>query len=133
MQMGKWINILYGAILVYISVEALNWLNFIPKEFLPYEVLLMGVIVLFTPIGIAPAGYPEYTTRPKVFDNLRRYFFGAVLVLIGLASSLGAVGDWAPLLTLGSTSGSLILSAVAVIYFLTAFSSTRGIGGPSSI
>jgi len=125
--MGKVINFVYGAILLWLSLESLGWLSWLtifPQAFVPYAVLLMGVAVMATPIG--KATHIGVDPRPP-FNFIRRYLFGAALILIGLASSIGAVASLVPLLVIGTSSGSLILLAISVIYFLSALTRTRGI------
>ncbi len=126
--MGRAINWVYGIILLYIAAEALNWLNFVPKEFLPYAVLLMGVVIMAT--RIAPTNIPGYRVHtlasPVIF--FRRWVFGAVLFIMGLATLVPWFQDtWiaSSLLVVGTRSGSLILAAVAVIYFLSTFAQAR--------
>ena len=120
--MGKWVSRLYGLILLYLAAEAL-WQLVLPDEFLPYAVLLMGVVILFTPLERDPRGFP---TQSKFVYYTRKFVFGIVLVFMGIAST-GIIGDW-PLIVIGTQSGSLILAAIAVIYFLSAFSRTRAVG-----
>ncbi len=121
--MGRAINFVYGVIILWLSVEALGWLNIFPKEFLPYAVLLMGVLVITT--RISKATHIGVDPRPP-FNFIRRYLFGAALILIGLSSSIGAIANLVPLLVIGTSSGSLILLGISAIYFLSAFTRTRG-------
>jgi len=132
--MGFKVNLIYGAILIYLAAEALGWINVLPKEFLPYAILLMGVVVILTHRSRKHPGLPYgYTPQRSAVYYVRRYVFGIILLWIGVASSVSAVGDLTPLLLIGTRSGSLILAAIAVIYFLSAFERTRVLAAGSSI
>ena len=126
--MGRIINFVYGTILLLIAIEAL-WTDYIPNEFLPYAVLLMGVVILFTPItrrGLRGRGWAPHP-RP-FFDYLRRYVFGLALILMGVASAVPWLQETfiaSSFIDVSTRSGSLILAAIAAIYFLSAFKPTR--------
>ncbi|MBS3086944.1 hypothetical protein J4422_04575 [Candidatus Pacearchaeota archaeon] len=130
--MGRVVNIVYGLILLYLAVEALGWLNYFPKELLPYAVLLMGLAIFFTPIartiatGMPRTGGPMWPQR-SIVDFIRRRIFGLALFWIGVASAVSIVGDLTPLLLIETSSGSIILAAIAAIYFLSAFAPTRNV------
>ena len=120
--MGKWVNIVYGVILLYLTVESF-WDLILPSEFVPYAVVLMGVAILLTPNrrnlppGFAPSG--------RWADFIRRRIFGIILILLGLVSAIGVLADFAPFLVLDTASGPFILAIVAVIFFLFAITRAR--------
>lgn len=125
--MSKWISRLYGLILLYLAVEAL-WDIVLPNEFLPYAVLLMGVVILFTPLERDPT---EFVQQSKLVHFVRKFVFGTVLFWMGASSAISminsssGIGNLTPLLLIGTRSGSLILAAIAAIYFLSSFAGSR--------
>ena len=123
--MARAVNWIYAVILVILSIDSL-WLGFFPAEFLPYAVILMGVAILMTKIEnpTGPRGMGGIG-RVSAWSNIsRRFFFGIVLIFIGVAST-GLLGDWGALLVVGTLGGSLVLLAISVIYVLSLFKKTR--------
>jgi hypothetical protein len=126
--MGRAVSIIYGAILIWLAIEAFFDGGAIPNEFLPFAVLIMGFVILFTPIS--RAGLPlGFAPQRRGVDMVRRWLFGIALVLMGLGSFENVI-NFAPFLqnlAVGSTSGALILGLIAVVYFLSSFARTRNI------
>jgi hypothetical protein len=128
--MSRVTTFLYGALLVLAALDAMIF-GFVPPVALPLIVVILGVLVFFTPIlrtglGATGIGSP--------FNLIRRWVFGAVLVILGLASSdlLGSFLDFGGFnifgyLTLDDFMGQLVLLLIGVIYFLAAFARTRQI------
>ena len=123
--MGKVVNIVYGCVLIWLALEAL-WLDILPNSYLPIAIASMGAIILLTPFGSSP--YGALATPRPFFQRARRWFFGIIVVFMGLVSAVDALGSMFPYLTLDSTSGAFILLGIAAIYFFSAFSRTATVG-----
>ena len=125
-------NFVYGGLLVAIVVLA--WIGIFPLPFLPVVVIALGALIFITPIDSTPAvqgaggRYVSTTPRP-FFQKVRQYFFGAYLILAGLASyvDIYTTFPWATNTSVYSLPGQIILLLIGAIYFLSAFGKTRAI------
>lgn len=126
--MGKVTALFYGALIVFVALDAMLF-GFVPSNVLPIAVIIIGVLVLFTPIHTwGPGG----TKIGAPFQWLRRWVFGAAMIIIGAASS-GLLGNFLDVggisvfgyLTLDSFMGQLVLLIIGAIYFLASFARTR--------
>ena len=124
--MGRFVSLIYGLILFYLALEAL-WLDYLPNEFLPYAVILMGFAVMATPITsrspVAVGGPVSYAVNPIVI-LFRRWIFGALLILMGLVTTIPWFQDkigFFSYITTESILGSIIIASIAIIYFLSVF------------
>ena len=126
--MGKLVNLIYGGILIFLALDAMIF-NLIPGTFLSILVVIMGVLILFTPLASRRAsGLYRNVPAPK-YQWLRRWVFGAYLVLSGIMSVVGLYSDF-PFMantSIYTIGGQLILIGIGLIYFLTSFKKTRGI------
>ena len=97
------------------------------KEKTKLALIVLGVIVLLTPVVTHPHPTdPLYRGTPRApFQWIRRWVFGAAMVLMGVASFVGAIGEQLPFFTIYSSTGPLILLGIGAIYFLSAFAKTR--------
>lgn len=116
--MARIMNWIYGVALILIAFDAM-WFGIIPVEFLPVGAIIIGVLILFTPIG---SGFG----RPTLAATIRRVVFGIVVALMGLLSyniwGLDFLAEWFPYFTINSTIGQIILILIGVIYL---FAGTR--------
>lgn len=116
--------LIYGVLVVFIALDIM-FFHFIPSGFLDVIVMALGILILLIPTRreISPYGYP---TRIK-FQWLRKWIFGAALVILGLSSDRFIVGfgDKLGFFTLNSLVGQLILLLIGIIYLLAAFGRTR--------
>ena len=127
--MSRVTTIIYGALLVLAALDAMIF-GFVPPTALPLLVIVLGVLVFFTPIlGRGPGG----TAISPLFNWLRRWIFGAVIIIMGI-TSIGFVpflsgANYTALgyLSLDIFLGQLILLIIGIIYFLAAFARTRQI------
>jgi hypothetical protein len=121
----------YTLILVALASEIVGWTSFLPDEFLPYLVLLMGVVIMGTNISgsrVSVNGQMGVHTFPSWVVFVRRWLFGFVLVLMGLASAIPSIQNTfiaSSLITTDSRSGALILCGIALIYLLSNFTRPR--------
>ncbi len=111
--MGKVVNWIYGTLLILIALDAM-FIGYLSQDlFLPVAVIIMGALILFTPMYGGSIG-----------QVLRRWVFGIVVVLMGIASFFQ--GDILRFdlsyLTVSSLSGQAILILIGIIYF---FGGTR--------
>ncbi|MEK6897258.1 MAG: hypothetical protein AABW93_01870 [Nanoarchaeota archaeon] len=130
--MGKITTFLYGALIVFAALDAM-FLGFVPSNVLPIAVIILGVLVLFTPI--VTRGIRGSIGAP--FQWLRRWIFGAVMIIIGAASS-GFIGSGflerfniLGSFTLDTFVGQIVLLLIGIIYFLATFARTRQINAAS--
>jgi len=133
--MGRLVNWIYGGVLIFLAVDAL-WIPIIPRgTFLAFLVLAMGVVVMMTPLGPGPGyggvGYVP-ASRPRL-QFLRRWFFGAFLVLMGLISIpiiFGIIpypiGAFLYNISLNSFTGPLLMALIGLIYMLAGSERARG-------
>ena len=127
--MSRVTTFIYGILIVLAALDAMIF-GFVPSIALPLAVIVLGALVLFTPI-LSPG--PGGTIIRTSSNWLRRWVFGAVMVLMGIAST-GIVpslsgSNYTALgyLTLDTFIGQLILLIIGAIYFLAAFARTRQI------
>ena len=129
--MGRFVNFVYGGIIIAIAViglffERLDFISgVIPSWSFPIIVILMGVMVLITPIDPTPYGV---AAPRRFFQIVRRWIFGLYMVLVGIMSW---VDEYTFFPYLANTSvyslfGQIILLAIGAIYILAAFDTTRG-------
>ncbi len=105
------LNWIYGGVIIFLALDA--WfLHFLPSQFSPVAVGIMGVLILFTSMG----------QFPTASQNIRRFVFGIALVLLGGGSLLSIWYENFPLFTTFSLPGQLILILIGIIYF---FGGTR--------
>ena len=125
--MGKVTTLFYGALIVFAALDAMLF-GIMPSNILPIAVIILGAMVLFTPITLMGPG------RTKIgapFQWIRQWVFGAVMVIMGIVSTgfvpLLSGSDYTALgyLTLDTLWGQLILLIIGVIYFFAAFKRTR--------
>jgi hypothetical protein len=125
--MARAVNWVYAGILLALAIDSIL-LHLFPAEFLPYAVLLMGVVILFTPINNKfkdPATGRVLKAPISAWANFsRRFIFGIILIFLGVAST-GIIGDWGELVVVGTFGGSLVFLAIAAIYVLALFKKTR--------
>ena len=109
MALSRVMNWIYGLALIYLALDGL-YLRMLPGESLPVAVIIIGALILFTPIGSPRA-------RPTLSAKIRRFVFGAAVVLMGVAST-GVLGKFNIFgnLTIDSFYGQLILLIFGVIY-----------------
>lgn len=107
--MARVMNWIYGLALIYLALDGFI-LKVLPENYLPVAVIIVGALILFTPIGSLRA-------RPTISAKIRRFVFGAAVVLMGVAST-GILGEFNILgsLTINSFYGQLILLIIGVIY-----------------
>ena len=124
--MGKITTLFYGALIVFVALDAMI-LGYVPSNVLPIAVIILGVLVLFTPI--VTRGIQGTVGAP--FQWLRRWIFGVAIIILGTASSefigAGFLGRFDILgsFTLDTLVGQLVLLLIGIIYFLAAFARTR--------
>ena len=123
--MGKITTLFYGALIVFVALDAMI-LGYVPSNVLPIAVMILGVLVLFTPI--VTRGIQGKIGAP--FQWLRRWIFGAAIIIIGAASSeflSGFLGRFGLLesFTLDAFVGQIVLLLIGAIYFLAAFARSR--------
>ncbi len=109
--MGRAVNLTYGLIIIFLALDA--WLfHVIPSQFLPVGVIIMGVLVLLTPLG--GGGY----TQPTFAQRIIRFVFGIAMVVMGALSiyNLGGFGD---IYNTYSLSGQVILILIGAIYIMS--------------
>jgi len=123
-------NIVFGIILVLLGIEAL-WADFISNEVLSGLVFLMGVAILWTKISLSPTGFGGHVGAPghpkEGYQFLRRWIFGAILVIMGLGYFYDPTGDWLSPILVDTLIGGLILIVFGVIYWLAASKRARNI------
>ena len=104
---------IYGLIIIFLAIDA--WfLGLLPGQFLPVAVIIMGALVLFTPIG---GGGPF--NQPTFSQKIIRFVFGIALVVLGLASLFPLGYENLPFYTVDALSAQLILLLIGVIYLLS--------------
>ena len=116
--MARIMNWIYGLALIYLALEAFTTgISIIPEEFLPFAVIIMGALILFTPIS-SPYTPPTFTAK------IRRWVFGIAVVAMGVLSF--NIGGFALYnlsgLTIYSLYGQALLALIGVIYL---FAGTR--------
>ena len=129
--MSRVTTFIYGTLIVLVALDAMIF-GFVPSIALPLAVIVLGALVLFTPI-LRPGPGGSILLKRTLSNWLRRWVFGAVMVLMGIAST-GIVpslsgSNYTALgyLTLDTFIGQLILLIIGAIYFLAAFARTRQI------
>ena len=108
----------YGLAAILFALDGM-WFGILGEILLPLFVLILGVLIMFTPMG------GQYT-KPTLSQQVRRWFFGAFIVIIGLVPLIQnytgpfIVSGWIELLhwvSIEVFSGQLILLLIGVIYF----------------
>ena len=109
---------LYGIAAILLGLDA--WLfEILPSLFLQALVVALGVVILLTPMG------GQYT-KPSWSQQVRRFVFGAFIVLIGLVPLIQTytgpfiISGWIEVLhwaSIETLSGQLLLIFIGVIYF----------------
>jgi len=124
--MGRLVNFIYGGLIIAVVIT--TWLGIFPQVFLPFVVIILGGLILFTPVDTPSAMHPLAPRTPRgPFQWLRRYVFGAYMVLAGVMSYVDILSNfpWLARTSIYTFSGQLILLGIGAIYFLSAFSRTR--------
>lgn len=125
--MGRVVNWVYGLLIIYVALDAL-FIQILPEALLPFIVILLGLLVFFTPLDSPRYGIYASGTPRSGFQWLRTYVFGVYMVLSGLLSFTGLLnvpyGAYASTYTF---SGQLILLLIGTIYLLSNFTRTRNI------
>jgi len=120
-------SLIYGSLLALAGLDAL-FLGYINNEFyLGLFVMFLGLLILLNSIST-----PYDSPTRKFSNSVRRWFFGALLILLGIEATLGGAGfiSQIPLLgalTLDQWGGKLLLLIIGAIYFFSAFTKTRNI------
>ena len=109
--MARIVNLVYSGLIIWFALEAL-FLPIIPDSFLSYLVIVLGALILFTPVG------GPYT-RTNLTQKLTRFVSGIFLVVSGILSVVGEIGQYVPQITLYSTAGPIIMILIGIIYFLS--------------
>ena len=105
---------IYGIALIYLALDAFI-LGILPKEFLPFAVIIVGAMILFTPVSSSG------TIRPSFFRQLRRLVLGIAVVFMGVISQFeifASVATIFPYFTLSSLIGQIILFLIGLIFLL---------------
>jgi len=124
--MVRVINWIYGLLLIYVALDAM-FFGILPADMLPIIVVILGVLIFFTPIHKAPSvrgprGFIASSPRGP-FQWIRRWIFGAAVVILGLASSqwIGALNILSGA-TIYTWAGQGILILIGLVYL---FSGTK--------
>jgi len=112
------IQYIYGGLAILFALDALLF-GILPKQFLQIGVIILGALILFTPMG-------GLRTKPTLAQQIRRFVFGIFIVIIGAVpfiqnySGSFVIGGWIEVLHWASIEvwlGQLILLLIGVIYF----------------
>mgnify|MGYP001575396686 CR=1 FL=1 len=110
----KWV---YGIALVYFALEGFTSdINILSDLFLPWAVIIVGVLISFTPMTKSIYGTE---INPSILQKIRRWGFGIVIVLIGIISlniPIPGLDFYGQYLTIYSLYGQAILALIGVIY-----------------
>lgn len=125
--MGRITNFVYGALIAFVALDAM-FLHILPESLTPFAVILLGVLVLLTPIASIKRLQGQYVLSPRApFQLIRRWIFGLFLVFMGIVSFVGSLESSFPYVAVSSASGQLILLGIGVIYFFAAFARMRNV------
>ena len=123
-------HIIYGIALLYLAVEAFSWVSFVPDGVLEYLVLVVGVLMVLTPLeagSMKAARKLRGLPGPKMFGIIPTGIvfkvLGFIVIALGVATTIGTVGEFIGL-TLYSASGKWVLFGIGAIYLLS--TSTAG-------
>jgi len=115
----KWI---YGGLAIFFALDAMLF-GILPGQVLQIGTVILGILILFTPMG-------GVRTKPTFAQQIRRFFFGAFIVIIGLipfiqnysgsfvyGTLIGRSVEWLHWASIEIFSGQIILLLIGVIYF----------------
>ena len=129
--MGAVVSGIYGVIIAFLALDAMIF-GIISTGFLPLVIIVMGVLVLFTPLQSTRDLYTRQTTGTPGFwfQRLRRLVFGIFMILqclIPYGQSLGLdfLYTYGARASIETFTGQIILLAIGAIYLLASFARTR--------
>ena len=138
--MGRVWSFIYGGVLLVLSIasffpETVGF--FLPNALLPWLILGMGVLILFTRLDAGPTARDcmgrAVAANRSGFRWIRRFVFGTVLVLMGVfdiwfsIASVPGLEDVFSQFAAGTTGSGIVLLLFSVVYFLSAFHKTRNV------
>ena len=125
--MGRGTSIIFGILLVLVAIDTMIT-HIIPLTFLPFAVIVLGVLVLMTPLVSPNLVQGREVLSPRApFQFIRRWIFGLVIVVMGLVPLISALETQLPYLSVDSTLGDFILLGIGAVYLLASFAKTRNV------
>ncbi len=130
--MSKWVSRIYGILIILVALDAMIF-GILPQALLPFIVILLGILIFFTPIGgpnnpQMPGYGQNYSpySRESIVAKIRRRVFGVYMVLAGILSFTGLLNfPFGAYASVYIFSGQLIILLIGVISLLTSFGKTR--------
>lgn len=109
--MGRVVNWVYGLVLIFLALDAWK-LGFLPFEFLPVAVLIMGALIMITKLGDT-----SYPNKPVV-TTVIRFVLGAALIIMGIFSYVDILG-LSGIYNVYTLAGQAIIVGIAIIYLFS--------------